>query len=190
MIVIGLAIGAWHGFWVAYVGVPGFVTTGRHADLPWPRHRRRRRIHSGLRSDLPRHLQGITCRTSSDSGRLLQQRNHRGSRRHCARHLDAVAQAQQCHQERPSVQPMSFVVLSWSSPSRNRPPRDLPAGLLGNAHPRRHPDRDAHHRRAHRRVPVRTEPHCSTVNVYASAATARRPSFPASTPRRPISRSS
>lgn len=27
MIVIGLAIGAWHGFWVAYVGVPGFVTT-------------------------------------------------------------------------------------------------------------------------------------------------------------------
>ena len=27
MIAIGLAIGAWHGFWVAYVGVPGFVTT-------------------------------------------------------------------------------------------------------------------------------------------------------------------
>ena len=27
MIVIGLLIGAWHGFWVAYVGVPGFVTT-------------------------------------------------------------------------------------------------------------------------------------------------------------------
>ena len=27
MIGIGLLIGAWHGFWVAYVGVPGFVTT-------------------------------------------------------------------------------------------------------------------------------------------------------------------
>ena len=27
MIAIGLVIGAWHGFWVAYVGVPGFVTT-------------------------------------------------------------------------------------------------------------------------------------------------------------------
>ena len=27
MIAIGLAIGAWHCFWVAYVGVPGFVTT-------------------------------------------------------------------------------------------------------------------------------------------------------------------
>ncbi|MBM6712138.1 sugar ABC transporter permease, partial [Faecalicatena contorta] len=27
MIALGLVIGAWHGFWVAYVGVPGFVTT-------------------------------------------------------------------------------------------------------------------------------------------------------------------
>lgn len=27
MIAIGLVIGAWHGFWVAYVGVPAFVTT-------------------------------------------------------------------------------------------------------------------------------------------------------------------
>ena len=27
MIALGLLIGAWHGFWVAYVGVPGFVTT-------------------------------------------------------------------------------------------------------------------------------------------------------------------
>ncbi len=27
MIALGLIIGAWHGFWVAYVGVPAFVTT-------------------------------------------------------------------------------------------------------------------------------------------------------------------
>ncbi|RBP97311.1 sugar ABC transporter permease [Bifidobacterium aemilianum] len=27
MLLIGLVIGAWHGFWVAYVGVPAFVTT-------------------------------------------------------------------------------------------------------------------------------------------------------------------
>ncbi|KFI45589.1 putative multiple sugar transport system permease protein [Bifidobacterium bohemicum] len=27
MIVIGLLIGCWHGFWIAYVGVPAFVTT-------------------------------------------------------------------------------------------------------------------------------------------------------------------
>jgi putative multiple sugar transport system permease protein len=26
-VAIGLAIGAWHGFWVAYVGIPGFITT-------------------------------------------------------------------------------------------------------------------------------------------------------------------
>lgn len=26
-IAVGLLIGAWHGFWVAYVGIPGFITT-------------------------------------------------------------------------------------------------------------------------------------------------------------------
>lgn len=26
-IVVGLLIGCWHGFWVAYVGIPGFITT-------------------------------------------------------------------------------------------------------------------------------------------------------------------
>ena len=26
-LLVGLVIGAWHGFWVAYVGIPGFIVT-------------------------------------------------------------------------------------------------------------------------------------------------------------------
>ena len=34
-LVLGAAIGAWHGFWVAYVGIPAFIVTlVEHAALP------------------------------------------------------------------------------------------------------------------------------------------------------------
>ena len=145
MIVIGLAIGAWHGFWVAYVGVPGFVTTlggmlifrglatvvaGESIPVSDPTFR-------AISKDYLPNVLGFWGDFSSNA--II---------------VGVVAIVlviwMQLHKRNNAI--------SWSSPRGNRL-RDLPAGLLRQRHPRRHPDRDAHHRRAHRRVLVRTEPH-------------------------------
>lgn len=55
-LVVGLIVGVWQGFWVAVIGHPGLhYHSGRHVDLPWSRHRDRRRIRADYLPRIPGH---------------------------------------------------------------------------------------------------------------------------------------